>query len=238
MLNSSEIKQALLGLLLSDGYLGSSNRFVITSKHKEFRDHCRTLFDSFPNSDKKLYVKDYYDKRFGVYTYILAANYGAYFSKFREWCYPSKEKELTKQVVDKIDARCLAYMWAGDGFLEHAKNRSKDKIQNVGWYCLESFNKDQLQYFCNVMNEKYTLNFRLSPVVWGKRFRPKISGVGLQNFISLIYPFVTDTFQYKTKLFYKKSLYCNYNLPSAEHIFVTYDNIQEYEDIVESYKKL
>lgn len=238
MLKSSEIKQSLLGLLLSDGYLDRYNRFIITSKYEDFRNHCLTLFDSFPNNQNKVWKHNYLDKRFNTYTYILTANYPAYFSKFREWCYPVKEKELTRRVVNKIDARCLAYMWQGDGYLEHTKNKQKDSVQNVGWYCLESFNQAQLQYFCDAMNDKYKLNFRLSPVVWGKGFRPKISGEGLQNFISLIYPFVTDTFQYKTKLFYKRLLYCNYDLPSAEHIFVTYDSIKEYEEIVESYKKL
>jgi hypothetical protein len=238
MLTSSEIKQSILGLLLSDGYLDKSKRFAVSSKNIDFRNHCASLFASFPNSEKKVWLHSYFDKRFETTTHIMVASYPAYFEKFKEWVYPNGKKELLKIAVDKIDARSLAYMWMGDGYLRHAINKKANKLQNVGWLCLEAFEKLQLEYFCNVMNEKYQVDFRLSPVIWGKGYRVKISGMGLQRFISLVYPYITPTFMYKTKLFYRSLKYCDYSLPSAEHYLVWYQDLQDYEDIVETYKKL
>lgn len=238
MYTSSEIKQIILGLLLTDGSLSKSKRFSVASKSIEFRDHCASLFASFPNSEKKIWLNSYYDKRFKTTTYSMAANYPAYFEKFKEWVYPKGIKELLPITVEKIDERALAYMWMGDGYLKHSINRKENKLQNVGWLCLEAFDKDQLKYFCEVINEKYQLDFRLSPVIWGKGYRVKMSGMGLQKFISLVYPYITETFKYKTKLFYRSLKYCDYSLPSAEHYLVWYQDIQDYEEIVETYKKL
>jgi hypothetical protein len=234
MYTSSEIKQAVLGILLSDGSLDKRNRFSVSSKYPDFRNHIGNLFNQFPNSSNKVWYNDYLDKRFNVYTYRVVATYPAYFAKFRDWCYPNREKELTALVSNKIDARALAYMWQCDGFLEHVKNRKKDKIQNIGWFCLESFEEKQLRYFCDCMNEKYSLDLKTVIVNNGRRRVPRIktSGTGLQKLISLMYPYITETFQYKTKLFYKTERYFDGSLPSAEHILVLYNTIQEYEDIV------
>lgn len=161
------------------------------------------------------------------------ATYPAYFSKLRHLLFINNKKCLTKKAVEIIDERCLAYMWMCDGYLAHSKNRVKDKIQNIGFLCLESFDVTELQYFCLVMNNKYNLDFRLKKVQSG--YRPFISGSTLQKFISLIYPFLTNTFQYKAKLFYKTNKYCDNTLPNAGDIFVYYNNIQEYEDIVDAY---
>lgn len=238
MLTSSEIKQSLLGLILTDAYLDKANRFVLSSKSIDFRNHCASLFASFPNSEKKVWLHSYEDKRFDTITHIMSASYPAYSIKFREWVYPTGKKELLKIAVDKLDERALAYMWMSDGYLEHAKNKQRDKIQNVGWFCLEAFEKEQLEYFCSTLNTKYDLDLRLSPVIWGKGYRVKVSGMGLQKFISLIYTYITPTFLYKTKLFYRTLRYCDYSLPSAEHYLVWYETIQDYEDIVDAYKKL
>ena len=234
MNTSSEIKQAVLGLLLSDGSLDVRDRFSVCSKYSEFRNHIGSLFNQFPNNDKKIWYNDYFDKRFDVYTYKVMATYPAYFAKFRNWCYPTGAKELTATVSNKIDARALAYIWMGDGYLTHAKNRKKDKIQNVGWFCLESFEEKQLIYFCDCMNEKYGLSLKTVITNNGRGRVPRIktSGIGLQKLISLMYPYITNTFRYKTKLFYKTERYFDGSLPSAEHIFVKYSSIQEYEDIV------
>jgi hypothetical protein len=236
MLTSSEIKQSVLGLVLSDGYIDYKNRFCLTSKYSDFRNHCADLFIQFPNSDKKIWKNDYFDKRFGVYTYKMVASYPAYFDKFANWCYPDGKKELTKDVVHKIDARCLAYIWMGDGYLEHAKNRRADKIQNIGWLCLESFSFNELDYFSNFMNEKYNLTFKTVVSNTGRSRNPrvKIIGNGLQRFIDLVFPYITPTFQYKTWLFYKTDKRFDNTLSSAEHIFKYYTSIKNYEDIVQS----
>lgn len=240
MLKSSEIKKSVLGLLLSDGYIDYKNRFSISSKYPEFRNHCAVLFDSFPNSKNKIWINDYYDKRFDVYTYKLVVNYPAYFKSFREMCYEDEVKILNKKSIDKIDLRCLAYIWMGDGYLEHAKNRKKDKVQNLGWFCLESFSFESLELMSNTLNAKYNLTLKtvISNTGRGKSPRLKIQGEGLQRMISLLYPFVTPTFQYKTKLFYKTDRYFDHTLPNAEHIFTQYNTIKEYEDIVGPYRKL
>lgn len=238
MYTSSEIRQAILGILLTDGHLDKNKKFAVSSKSEDFRNHCASLFASFPNSEKKVWIHSYYDKRFDTTTHIMVASYPAYFENFKEVVYPQGKKELVKEVVDKIDARALAYMWMCDGYLKHSINRKEAKIQNVGWICLEAFDKKQLEYFCKAINKKYNLDFKLSPVIWGKGYRVKISGMGLQRFISLIYPYITETFKYKTKLFYKTLKYCDYTLPSAEHYLVWYQDLQDYEDIVETYKKL
>lgn len=238
MLTSSEIKQSVLGLLLTDAHLDKNKRFSLASKSLEFRNHCASLFASFPNSEKKVWLNSYKDKRFDTVIHRMAASYPAYFNKFKEWVYPEGKKELLKIAVDKLDARALAYMWMSDGYLKHSVNKSAGKLQNIGWFCLEAFRKEQLEYFCYALNNKYNLDMRISSVIWGSGYRVKMSGMGLQRFISLVYPYITETFKYKTKLFYRSLKYCDYNLPSAEHYLVWYQDLQDYEEIVETYKKL
>lgn len=127
-------------------------------------------------------------------------------------------------------------MWMGDGYLEHAKNRQAQKIQNIGWYCLESFTLEELLYFTDIINVKYNINAKaiLTNTGKGKNPRVKIMGHGLQRFINLIYPYIIPTFNYKTQLFYKTSKFHLTNLSSAEHIIKYYTDISNYEDIVRS----
>lgn len=236
MLKSSEIRKSILGIVITDGYIDIDGRFQFSSKYPEYRDHVVGLFNQFPNNENKIWTNDYYDKRYNVYTYKMVANYPAYFSKMRNRIYTGSIKQLSKKTIQNIDERVLAYMWMSDGYLQHQKNRQKDKIQNNGAFCLESFTEIELQNFIDYSKERFDVEWYLKRVPWGNGYRPVTSGLNLQKLINIIYPYVIPVFAYKTKLFYKTLDYCNMNLTNAEHIFVQYQTIQEYEDIVRTSK--
>lgn len=236
MLKSSEIKKSILGIVLTDGYIDGYGRFQFSSKYRDARDHVVQLFDQFPNNDAKIWTNDYFDKRYSVYTYKMSANYPAYFHKMHQRIYINGIKKLSRKTIYNIDERALSYMWMCDGYLQHQQNRSKNKIQNNGALCLESFTENELKEFISYSKERFDVEWYLKKVRWGNGYRPVTSGHNLQKLINIVYPYILPIFRYKTMLFYKTFDYCDTSLTNAEHIFVKYNTLQEYEDIVRTLK--
>lgn len=237
-MNASEIKQALFGIYLTDGHLDHKNNLEVYTQYETFHNHLVSMFDNFPNSQKKIWKKEVYNKRFNTTGYRFIARYPAYFKKFKDVSFKENRKYLTPEAIKKITPITLAYMWMGDGNLKHSKNKKINHIQNIGRWSLESFSYEELTDFGDYVFRNWDIAFKYFKVPTGYGWNIRIQGEDLQKFVSLIYPYIQPCFYYKTLLFYKTKSFCNHELPSAEHFMKYYTDISEREDIVQSYKKL
>ena len=231
LLTAKEIKKILIGVILSDGHIDISNqRFDLYTKEKEYADYITAVLRQITHM--KVHCKVKHDKR-GYTGYRVWTTKHAYWKNLGDKFYKSR-KELNKYLVDRIDAESLAHVWMCDGYLEHAKNRKKGSVQNIGWLCLESFPKEELQLIVDRLLV-FGVESTLIKKPWGFGYRIRIGGSNLQKFVSMVYPYILDCFRYKTPLFYKKKESANMNLSSAEHFIVEY---KEVDDIVRYSKRL
>jgi len=224
-MKASEIKKILFGVLISDGSLDTkTQRFDLYSKQPEYINFLYENFSSLTHSEFS--TKQVYDKRFDTYGYRLWSKRSKYLSKMFDIFYPNGRKQLSQYIVDRLEEQALAHIWMCDGYLEHSKNRKTNKVQNIGWFCLESFSKEELELLTKRLKDVYNISSSLIAKPWGFGFRIRIGGESLQRLISLIYPHILPCFLYKTALFYKRKDTA-LELPSAEHFIIEYNEVDD-----------
>jgi len=225
---ASEVKKILSGVILSDGRIDTKNkRFEFYSKSKQLSDDVTEKLQNITG----MHVNYKYDLKNNGHRIWTRKH--AYWDNLAHQFYTNR-KVMTRYNVDRLDHISFAYIWMCDGYLEHSKNRKLDKVQNIGWFCLEAFPKEELQLFQNRLRE-YGVESSLVSKPWGFGYRIRVGGENLQRLISLIYPYILSDFHYKTVLFYKTEKNLNMNLSSAEHIFKLYEGV---DDIVRYSKEL
>lgn len=226
-LNSKEIKKALFGIVATDGST-IGKRFSIYLKDEAFIDNIIFILENI-SGISKIHKLKVVDKRFSppaIGWKVWTTNH-MYFEKMNKIFYQDR-KQITKYIASRLNEMSFAYMWMCDGYLEHQKNRKENKVQNRGWFCLEKYPKEELNFIIERL-KYYEIESRLSPVEWGFGYRIQISGTDLQKFIDMIYPFVIESFKYKTELYYKskQSKYVLNNLFNTEHIIKEYNNVDD-----------
>ena len=224
-MEAKRIKKILFGVLLSDGSLDkTTQRFDLYSKQKEYAEYVHSVSSSLTHT--RFSLKEVFDKRFGVTGFRVWSTKSKYLAKMYDIFYPnSGRKVVSKYICDRLDEESFAHIWMCDGYLEHAKNRKTNKVQNIGWFCLESFTKEELELICKRLFD-YGVETSLIKKPWGYGYRIRIGGESLQRFISIVYPFILDCFKYKAILFYKRKETA-LQLPSAEHFIVEYNEVDD-----------
>lgn len=232
-MEAKRIKKILFGLLVSDASLDKNHqRLDLYTKHQEYADYTLGVLRNLTHT--KFSSKEVFDKRFGVTGYRVWSTKSKYLLKAYNIFYPQGgRKRLSGYVVDRLDEESFAHIWMCDGYLEHSKNRKLNKVQNIGWFCLEAYPKEELQLLQKRLLE-FGVQTSLVQKPWGFGYRLRVGGTDLQRFISLVYPYILDCFKYKTTLFYKRKETA-LMLPSAEHYVQTYDVV---DDIVRYSKEL
>lgn len=235
-LPTSRLQNILYGVLLSDGYIDTNYRFDLYNKNKEYTYYIYQVMQQVtglkPSFNEKFDKR--YNKVMGYRTWSKSNH--PYLRKLREKSYLEGEKYLNEDLFFRLTPEALAHIWMCDGYLEVNKNRKANKVQNIGYFCLESFYDFELQALCEYLKNTYTIEATLNKCAWGKGYRIRLGGLNLQKFCSLVYPFILECFKYKVELYYKEATlnnprYVDLDLPNAEHIFKIYENC---EDIVRS----
>ena len=141
-LTAKEIKKIMLGIVLSDGHIDRKNqRFEFYSKSKLFIDFVSDVLSGITG----VTVNYKYDAKNNGHRIWTKKH--AYFKHLGKVCYSSTRKELNTYNVSRLDLMSIGMMWVCDGYLEHALNRKTNKVQNIGWFCLEAFPKEELELF-------------------------------------------------------------------------------------------
>lgn len=223
-LNSSTIKKIIYGILVTDGY-SSDGRFDLFTKSKQYADFVTDVLNQLTHTKATCYYKE--DKRKKEYGgYRVFTNKSEYIYKIEKHIY-NERKYLSRYVCDRLSPVSFAHMWMCDGYLEHNKNRKENKVQNIGWFCLEKYPQEELVLFQDKLL-KYDIISTQVDKPWGFGKRLKISGMNLQKFISLIFPHILSDFSYKTNLYYApNTTYVDVNLPNAEQYLKYYTNIED-----------
>ncbi len=223
-LSSKAIKKILLGTLLSDGSIQKGKyRYDLYSKQEAHAQYICNVLNQITGVFATMKVKR--DKR-GCVGYRVRTRKHEYFKKLYRTSYNGR-KELNHYNVRRLDAEALAHLWMCDGYLEHAKNRKKGTAQNIGWFCLESFPKKELEILNEHMEKTFGISCSLVKKPWGFGYRNRIGGKNLQKFISLVYPYILDCFKYKTPLFYMNMSRADMSLPNAEQYICKYTCIED-----------
>jgi len=239
-LNSQSIKKILIGVILSDGHLskaGKSARFDFYNKNKNYSEYIKDVLDELPKLKTTLYKKE--DKRFNTFGYRVFTTTHRYLTKLHECFYNSDNtKILSSYILKRIDAEALAHIFMCDGYLEHNLNRKRESIQTYGNFCLECFSKEELEEFIKMLKLNFNIDAILHNVEWGKGYRVRVTAINLQKMIDLIYPYMLESFKYKTILFYKTDKYIDKDLINAEHFIKYYTSINEVEDIIRANRNI
>lgn len=232
-MEAKRIKKIMFGVLVSDGSLDkNTKRFDLYSKQPEYANYILNVMSNLTHT--RFSSKEVFDKRFGVTGFRVWSTKSKYLAKMYGIFYPDNgRKKMTPYIVNRLDEESFAHIWMCDGYLEHAKNRKTNKVQNIGWFCLESFPKEELELICKRLME-YGVDSSLVKKPWGYGYRIRIGGENLQRFISMVYPFILGCFKYKAILFYKRKETA-LQLPSAEHFIAEYNEV---DDIVRYSKEL
>lgn len=224
LLKAQEIKKIILGVTISDGYIDMKGyRFELYSKHEGYAKYVHSVISQITGMSVKMSVK--HDKR-GYAGYRVTTRKHAYWKNIGEKIYNGR-KELNSYVVDRIDELTLANMWMCDGYLEHSKNRRANKVQNVGWFCLEAFPKEELELLQAHLLRKWGISSSLIKKPWGFGWRIRVGGENLQKLISIIYPHIIECFKYKTSLYYKQEKSADMELPSAKQYIHIYESVED-----------
>lgn len=226
LLTAKEIKKIVIGVVLSDGYVDVKNsRFDLYSKHREYVEYISSVLSQISGMHVSVKVKK--DKR-GYVGYRLITRSHPYLKNIGEKFYGDKgRKELNGYIVNRVDVEALAHIWMCDGYLEHSKNRKKDSVQNIGWFCLEAFPEEELGIFQKHLKDSFGISSSLVKKPWGFGYRIRVGGEDLQRLISTVYPYILDCFKHKTSLYYKTTKSANMDLPSAEQYIQTYECVED-----------
>jgi len=223
-LTAKEIKKILIGVVLSDGHVDMNGfRFDFYSKHEEYAQYIYNVVSQITGMHVTFKVK--HDKR-GYTGYRVFTRKHAYWKNLGEKFYNGR-KELNSYIVRRLDAEALAHIWMCDGYLEHAKNRVTNSVQNIGWFCLEAFPENELKLFQTHLVSFFGIETTLVKKPAGFGYRIRVGGENLQKFVSLVYPFILNKFLYKTELFYKKIESANTNLSNAEQYLKLYSSTED-----------
>ena len=220
---AKDIKKVMLGICLSDASISETGRFDFYSKNEEYAKYVFNVISEITGTRPKYYVK--YDKR-GYTGYRVTAPAHVYLKKLREKVYDGR-KELNKYTVSRINDEALAHIWMCDGYLEHAKNRAINRVQNIGWLCFEAFPDVELKILQEHLQNTWGISSSLVSKPWGFGYRVRIGGSSLQKLISVVYPYILDCFKYKTPLFYRKKESADMSLPSAEQFVFEYETVED-----------
>ena len=231
-LTAKEIKKIVLGITLSDGYIDTKgDRFELYSKQFEYAEYVAQVLKQISGMGVRFTIRR--DKR-GWVGYRVATTKHAYWSNLKKTTYGVR-KQLINYSAERVDEEALAHIWMCDGYLEHAKNRKKDTVQNIGWFCLEAFPKEELVFLQRRLLSCWGIETSLVKKPWGFGYRIRVGGEHLRKLISIMYPFILNCFSYKTPLFYKQKGIVDMSLPNAEHFIREYSGV---EDIVRHSKQL
>lgn len=231
LLSAKRIKKIILGVALSDGHIDTNNhRFDFYSSKEEYAKYIYQTLRNISGLSVKFQVK--HDKR-GYTGYRVITRKHAYWKNLGDKVYCGR-KELNSYTVSRVDEEALAHIWMCDGYLEHAKNRKTNKVQNIGWFCLEGYPPKELDMFRKHLKDRWNISSSLVKKPWGYGSRIRVGGKNLQRLVSLVFPYILDCFKYKTSLFYKSEKSVDWSLPSAKQYIHFYECV---EDIVRHSQK-
>jgi len=192
LLLNDEQHDLIVGSLLGDSSVRMRNkncsfRVSHSKKQKDYLEFKRNLLKGF-STNNDLYFRK---KKLGNHileTFEFSTFTHSVFNFYRKLFYPNGEKKITREVLDMLNPRGLAFWICDDG--------SYDNRQGYIVLCTNSFSLDEHKIMKKYFEEKWNL----SPTIGFKdkkyyylRFKQNDS----KKLIEIIKPFIIDSMKYK-----------------------------------------
>lgn len=202
----------VVGCLLGDAGLNCYNRHSNLSypyfyKKNKYYDHVTYVTNLLFKDGGKCRIKEYCrandDKTFKCFTFKSFCNKDL-LQIYRDW-YPESNnyvKLVPKNI--EINETVLLHWFMDDGSASYRKRDGKITNQVVLVFCSESFSKDDQQWLCDRINEKFDFGARVIKTRCRKKqcgtgWRIRIPQSKVNKFFEVIGPCPVASMQYKWK---------------------------------------
>jgi hypothetical protein len=213
-LGSSELKGAIVGMLLGDAslqHIGRKSRLVMShsEKQKEYLLFKKDIVTQITGSDPIVYPKDTYLKITNK-TYsglAMQTKSLSYFEKLRKIFYDGQRKQVTELILKRLTILGLAIWYMDDGYLSIQMKRSRKNFHGGERYVYDepkiSSRKIKLATHC-FSNDEQEIIQRYLINVWGIRtniYKPEpiknpeqralyMNATNANKFIEIIKPYM------------------------------------------------
>ena len=193
-------KNLLIALCMGDGHLRRYSEKSKTAtlcirhskKQKDYLVHKANLINSFLGG-KQSQVKDFDNSGYPGCAYYKSDKY---FRIIYNWLYKDGKKCFPQTLLNRLDKRCIAYLWMDDGSLT-AKKRNGKVHAWVGFLNLYE-DYEVCERFANVFN---TL-FGIKPLIRKSKnsYRLEFNTSKCREFLPQIEEFVIPSLKYKVTM--------------------------------------
>ena len=191
---TEEQREVLVGLLLGDGCLETSNhgrtyrlKIEQSDQHRSYLFHLHNLFSEWTLAEPRQRVARSQTGTETISWKFSTLSHGA-FRFYAQQFYAENKKQVPKLIHHWLTPRGLAYWYMDDGSLK--SSQSKGMILNT-----QSFEKRDVQRLVTVLDQNFTLQSSLRKQKDG--FQIYISGHSYETFLEHVDPFLLDEMRYK-----------------------------------------
>lgn len=216
-LSSSEIKGAIIGTLLGDGFVTRPNRgtgncsimFHHGIKQEQYLDYKAKIFSSISNTTvRKSYGQSNLNGK--IFKSVkLQTNHSIFFKKIRNLLYKEDKKIVTKKVLNKLTPLGLALLFCDDGDLVVSERKERTvegkpkqyQFRARLWTCSFTYEEHLLlqEYFQTKWNIRVVIN------KCNRKWKGQIleyhnlrfPSLEFKKFVEIIKPHVPDCMKYK-----------------------------------------
>ena len=165
-IDRNEIKNALLGTIIADGYISKKRtknancnlEITHTSKNLDYLKELKYLIESIDGIKCTIqeHNKNSENKKYFLYRLITSRN--KYFTDLRDLLYKNNIKEFPKEIIDKFNDLSLFLLYLDDGTLRVRYKEGTSKLREARVsFCLDSFTYEEMKYFQKWLLSKYNI---------------------------------------------------------------------------------
>ena len=204
---SSEIHQALLGMMMGDAssaIAGRSNwpriSFCHGPKQEFYIRHKRKILDPFCRSDVR---REIVKNSFGEEKYRFNTRSLPCFSDLYGQFYQSGPKRISRRILDQITPISLAYWYMDDGHASVSRNKYGDNRQLFVSLHTEGFPEENTDLIVSWLKKRWGVGARKSYDQCKRAYVGMGAEAGMK-FLSIVSPYILQEFRYKMGADYYK----------------------------------
>lgn len=211
MMNSSELKGYLTGLILGDGYIGkgiTKRIFSIKSINKEFIDKIQSDLESCTNFKINIrYIPEHYSCGCNHKdSWELTIKSHPYFAKkYHHFYNDNSKRRISKEALNWLTPQGIANWYMSDGYV-CLVGKTKGIIKNRRIdFCTDRYDKETIQRISKMFIDRFEIENSL--VKRRNTYRIRIRQSSYNRFITMVYPYIVKSFKYKLFLGYENKPY-------------------------------
>jgi len=196
--NKKELRSALFGLILGDGYIrnytpstGKSEfRFTHSPEQEDYLEFKRCVLNYYPGVTTRKTHRDTFLKKTGkTYPQIeLTSNMNKYAGFVRRKLYPKGTKKITAKILEQLSDFSLYLWYLDDGYLNIRYNEKTGKVKEYRVFLyLESNTLEECVDICKWFVSRYNISPNINKK--GKGYSIYLNSSKTREFMKIIEPF-------------------------------------------------